>query len=112
MNTRHAANIQLLIDAVLTSPGETEPAIRRALADQAARLGERTTTKGSEIPSELVGYVSKVALHAYKTTDEDIEALLTSGYSEDAVFEITLCAALGAGLVRWERGLAALKGDK
>jgi alkylhydroperoxidase family enzyme len=112
MDTRYAANIQLLIDTVLTSPAETAPAIRRAVADHAAGLSERATTKGGEVPSDLVGYVSKVALHAYKTTDEDIEALLTAGYSEDAIFEITLCAALGAGLARWERGLAVLKGGK
>ena len=112
MNTRHAANMELLIEAVLTSPGETEPAIRHAVADQAAGVSERTTTKWGEVPSDLVGYVSKVALHAYRITDEDIEALLTVGYSEDAIFEITLCAALGAGLARWERGLAALQGGK
>jgi alkylhydroperoxidase family enzyme len=53
-----------------------------------------------------------VALHAYKTTDADIEKLLQAGYSEDAIFEITLSAALGAGRARLERGLAALKGEK
>jgi alkylhydroperoxidase family enzyme len=112
MNTRHTANMQLLIDTVLMSPGETAPAIRRAVADQAVELSERTTAHGSEVPSDLVGYVSKVALHAYKTTDKDIEVLLTAGYSEDEIFEITLCAALGAGLARWERGLVALKGGR
>ena len=53
-----------------------------------------------------------MALHAYRTTDQDIVALRTAGYSEDAIFEITLSAALGAGLARLERGLAALKGGQ
>ena len=61
----------------------------------------------SSLP-ELVSYVKKIALHAYKTTDEDIEVLLKAGYSEDAIFEITLCASVGASLVRLERGLQAL----
>ena len=33
----HAANAQRLIDAVLTTPGDTEPSVRRAIA--AGRLG-------------------------------------------------------------------------
>ena len=64
----------------------------------------------SSLP-ELVSYVKKIALHAYKTTDEDIEVLLKAGYSEDAIFEITLSGALGAGMARLERGLAVLKED-
>lgn len=52
--------------------------------------------------------MDKVALHAYRITDDDVRALEAAGYSEDEVFEVTLCAALGAGLARFERGLAAL----
>lgn len=112
MNTRHAATIQRLIDAVLTSPGETEPSLRRAVEERAAQLSGRSITKVDAVPAALVRYVDKVALHAYKTTDEDIEALRKAGYSEDAIFEVTLSAALGAGMARLERGLAALKGEK
>jgi hypothetical protein len=50
----------------------------------------------------------KVARHAYRITDEDVGALRSNGYSEDAIFEVTLAAAIGAGLARMERGLAAL----
>jgi alkylhydroperoxidase/carboxymuconolactone decarboxylase family protein YurZ len=39
-----------------------------------------------------------------------IEALRNAGYSEEAIFEMTLSAAIGAGQARLERGLAALKG--
>jgi alkylhydroperoxidase family enzyme len=61
------------------------------------------------VPEELTRYVDKVAKHAYKVTDADVEALHLAGYSEDAIFEITLSAALGAGLARLERGLEALR---
>ena len=53
-----------------------------------------------------------MALHAYKVTDRDIDELKQAGYSEDAIFEITLSAALGAGQSRLERALAALEGDE
>ncbi len=62
-----------------------------------------------EVPPELVTYVDKVARHAYWVIDSDIEEILGAGYSEDVVFEITLSAALGAGMGRLERGLSALK---
>jgi alkylhydroperoxidase family enzyme len=110
MNKRHAAHVQRMVDAVLNNPGETDPALRRAIESWSAKHGGRRSAEEVEIPAELTGYVTKVALHAYKTLDEDIEALRNAGYSEDAIFELTLSVAIGAGLARLERGLAALKG--
>jgi alkylhydroperoxidase family enzyme len=110
MSNRHAANVQRMVDAVLSRPGDTDPALRHAIEVWSAKLGGRPAVEVGEIPAELTGYVTKVALHAYKTLDEDIEALRNAGYSEDAIFEITLSAAIGAGQARLERGLAALKG--
>ncbi len=107
----HAAYMQRLIEAVLTNPGDTEPSVRRAVEALSAQPGGRSTIQSDTIPPELISYVKKITLHAYKTTDEDIEALRKAGYSEDAIFEITLSAALGAGMARLERGLAVLKGD-
>jgi alkylhydroperoxidase family enzyme len=105
----HAALTQRLIEAVLTSPGETGPSLRQAVEARSAQLGSRATSQADALPPELASYIKKVALHAYKTTSEDIEALREAGYSEDAIYEITLSAALGAGMARLERGLAALK---
>ncbi len=112
MNTRYTAQTQRLIDAVLTSRGETGPTLRRLVEAQAAQLSGRSSRLLARVPSEVVGYITKVALHAYRTRDQDIEVLRTAGYREDAIFETTLSAALGAGLVRLERGLAVLKGGK
>ena len=110
MNNRHATHVQRMVDAVLSYPGDTDPLLRRTIEAWSAKLGGRLSTEVGEIPAELTGYVNKVALHAYKTLDEDIEALRDAGYSEDALFEITLSVAIGAGKARLERGLAALKG--
>lgn len=97
-------------DSVLTRPGATDPSLRRAVEARAAALGGRAPAETGELPADLAPYVEKVARHAYKVTPEDVEGLLEAGYSEDAVFELTLCAATGAGLSRLERGLAALRG--
>jgi len=88
-----------LLDAVLSAPGTTATEVRQAAVQ-----------RGS-LPPPLAHYVGKVALHAYKVTDDDIAALQRAGYSDDAVFEITVAAAVGAALHRLDRGLAALRGS-
>lgn len=112
MNDHHAETMQRMVDAILTTPGDTDTDLRQAVEARAAAPGGRTGQENAgELPANITKYVDKVALHAYKTTETDIENLLQAGYSEDAVFEITLSAALGAGLARLERGLVALRGE-
>jgi alkylhydroperoxidase family enzyme len=113
MDYRHAKHTRALIDAVLHGPGETDPRLRHAVEAQSAQLsGHPSQHEADNVPQELAPYTKKVALYAYKTTDKDIEALRALGYSEDQLFELTLSAALGAGMVRLECGLAALKGGQ
>lgn len=98
------------MDAVLAAPGHTPSELRRAVLARAARLaGVRA---GAPAPSPFAGYVDKVGLHAFKVTDGDVTALQGAGSSDDAVFEITVSAAVGAALGRLERGLAALRGEE
>ena len=59
-------------------------------------------------PPEFAAYLEKVRVHAYRVTDADVEALKEAGFSEDEIFEHTVSAAVAAGLVRLEAGLAAL----
>lgn len=60
-------------------------------------------------PPEFAAYLDKVRLHAYRITDEDIEALTRAGYSDDAIFELTVAAAVAAGLERRNAGLRVLR---
>jgi hypothetical protein len=109
---RYADLKQRLEDNVLGTPGQAAPALRRAAFARAARLGGGTASTADDVPAPLAGYVEKVARHAYRVTDDDVAALLRAGSSEDAVFELTVAAALGAALGRLERGLAALRGEE
>jgi hypothetical protein len=109
---RYVELAERLRDAVLKGPGETESALRQAVAARSAELaGQPGAPAGVEIPAGLRQLVDKTALHAYRITDEEIAALRRAGYSQDAIFEIAISAAVGGGLVRLERGLAALEGD-
>jgi alkylhydroperoxidase family enzyme len=111
MSDHYASLRQRLVDAVLNSPGLSDSSVRRAVEARAAALGGRPNAPTNEVPLALAAYVDKVATRAYTVTDEDIAALRQAGYSEDAIFEITISAALGAAVARLECGVAALKGD-
>ena len=112
---RHAALTKRLVDSVLATPGHTASELRKAILARAARLGGRHGSGGGEardgMPAPLASYVDKVAVHAYKVTDEDLTALQQAGNSDDVLFEVTVSAALGAALGRLERGLSALRGE-
>ena len=111
MNDRHADAARRVAEAVLQSPGAAERGLRGSVEGRAAALAGRGAAAGVGLPAALALYVEKVARHAYLVTDADVAALRDAGYSEEAIFEITLSAALGAGMARLERGFAALGDD-
>jgi alkylhydroperoxidase family enzyme len=98
MSDPYVDQIDRLEQAVLFEPGALPPHVRQAAA-----------TTASELPEVLRRYVQKVAKSAYTVTDEDVQMLLQAGYSEEHIFELTVSAALGAGLTRLKRGLASLE---
>ncbi|MGA2109348.1 MAG: hypothetical protein ABSH25_17090 [Syntrophorhabdales bacterium] len=108
MKELYPPKVRKAVDALLTKPGVCSPALRASVEAYAAGLWAGVRQK-QELPANLIDYVTKVALYAYKTTDEDVTRLKDAGYSEDVVFEITLCASIGAGLARMEKGLTLLK---
>ncbi|MFZ0545275.1 MAG: hypothetical protein WAM60_07545 [Candidatus Promineifilaceae bacterium] len=103
------AKVQKAVHTLLTHKAECTPELRQAVEAYAANLSgsERET---QPLPPELIPYIDKVTNYAYKVTDRDVQQLKEAGYSEDAIFEITLCAGAGASLARLERGMMALKG--
>ena len=106
---RYAQDMQRIANDILTSSGETSSTLRQTIQERAFAISSHTRSEKENIPSELIPYIDKIALHGYKVTDEDIATLQKQGYSEDALFEITLSAALGTGLARLHYGLAALE---
>lgn len=97
MDTRFEAGIQRLREAVLTGPGTLDRDLRAA-AYQAL-----------DDPGPLAAYAKQISSQASEVTDDHVLALRNAGFSEDQVFEATVCAAVGAGLTRLQRGLEALK---
>jgi alkylhydroperoxidase family enzyme len=96
------AKLQKAIAAILNQPGETELSLRRAVLER-ARSGE------GQVPEALRDYVNKIADRPWTVRDEDFAQLRAAGYSEGQLYEVTLAAALGAGLQRFDAGLRALE---
>ncbi len=57
----------------------------------------------------LRALMDKVATHPYQVSDEDIAAARGSGLSEDQVFELVVCAAIGQATRQYDTALAALE---
>lgn len=54
--------------------------------------------------------IEKVAHQAYSVTDGDVAAARSAGLSEDQIFEIVVCAAIGQAERQYNKALAALAG--
>lgn len=85
-----------LVTRILEGGGHAS-AIQRRAAFNNAGLAEPVTT-----------LIDKVAKWSHKVTDEDIAAAKASGLSEDQIFELIVCAAVGQAERQYDAALAAL----
>lgn len=85
-----------LIARVLGDGGQAPSALRRAAFDNAG------------LPEPLRTLTEKVAHRAHAVTDDDIADARIAGLSEDQIFEIVVCAAVGQASRQYEAASAAL----
>lgn len=64
---------------------------------------------GIQISGALGRYVRKVKQRDYRGIDNSIADLRSEGYSDDQIFEVTVSAAVGAGVWRLQLALKALR---
>lgn len=101
--------VRNLIQRVLTSDAaRSSPDLRHAVFHYVAAL-TRNEPPTVAVPPAAEPYLRKVALHAYKVLDREVDAMRAAGSSVDEVFEITVAAAVSAGVTRMEIALAALE---
>ncbi|HWH59798.1 MAG TPA: hypothetical protein VN682_19365 [Terriglobales bacterium] len=86
-----------LVKRILEGAGEASTSERRAAFDNNGLAGP---------PGALA---DKVARYAYRVIDEDMTAAKESGFSEDQIFEIVVCAAVGQATRQNDAALAALQ---
>ncbi|WP_112241216.1 hypothetical protein [Kribbella monticola] len=87
---------QALVDRILNGEG-------RASAEQRARA-----FSNHELSSPLDTLIDKVANRPTDVTEFDLSAARGTGSTEDELFELVICAAVGQSTRLYETGLAAL----
>ncbi len=85
-----------LVKRILEGTATTATSLRRAAFDN----------KGLETPLEAL--VNKVATQAARITDGDLRAVIEGGLTEDQVFELVICAAVGQSSRQYASALQAL----
>ena len=72
--------------------------------------GVTSTAQRAEAAAATGGgpYLEKVRAHAYKITDEDVASLKRAGMDEDAIFELTIAAAVGVAARRLAAAMEAI----
>lgn len=84
-------------------------ALTRAVLESAAdtsREMRREAIDGSSRDAGVAGYVAVVEREARLVTDSQLTQLRHEGLSEDAIFEVTVAAAVGAARRRFDAGVA------
>lgn len=98
---RLPASLQKAIDALFTQPGETAPSLRREIL-------QRNRSGSGPVAEAIQPLVDKIAHCPWTVDDQDYARLQAAGYSEAQLYDVTLAAAMGAGLKRFDAGLRAI----
>ena len=97
-----------LVDNMLSNQGLSKKTVRQIIYDKLKNI----VRKGNSTPIEeatLENYINKLALHAYKITEKDMQQLQLKGYSQAQIFELTAVAAVSAGKTRLDIVLELLQ---
>ena len=87
---------QAMLARILDGDGKSSPAQRKAAFNNTGLVGPLGTL------------IDKVATHANTVTDENLAAVGAAGLSEDQIFEIVVCAAIGQASRQYDAALTAL----
>ncbi len=88
-----------------------ENVVQRAVhgAGKASHAARRAAFDNQDVDRRARALIDKVARRAWTVTDEDVAATKVAGVSEDEIFELTVCAALGQATRQLEAALTALE---
>ena|SRR5215471_8251383 len=90
------ALVKAIEQRIMTGPGMASAELRaKAFAN-------------SDLPEPLAILVDKVAKRSFEVTEADFAAALAAGYTEDQLFELVICSAVGECNRIYRAGLVAL----
>ena len=84
--------------------------VRRILEGDgwSSREDRRKAFDDAGLAEPLGSLVHKVAVESRRVTQKDIDAARNSGRSEDQIFELVVCAAIGQANRQYDTAMAAL----
>jgi alkylhydroperoxidase family enzyme len=106
LEDRYRRQADDLIEAVTGRTGHLSPNTRRWIVGRAAGgpgLGD------APLSTAAISLVDRVATDADQVSDADILELRASGLGEEAIFELIVAAAVGAGFGRLKRAVALME---
>jgi alkylhydroperoxidase family enzyme len=85
--------------------------LRRVLEGDgtASTLERRCAFNNTDLTEPLRQLVNKVAVNSSAVSDEDIDRARQAGLSENQIFEMVVCAAIGQATRQYEGAKAALE---
>jgi alkylhydroperoxidase/carboxymuconolactone decarboxylase family protein YurZ len=75
---------------------------------RATRAERHAAFNNATLTQPLHGLISKVARQPAQITNGEIAAVKAAGLSEDEIFELVICAAVGQATRQYQSALAAL----
>jgi hypothetical protein len=86
-----------VVERILEGDGQASQAQRRAAFDNVG------------LADPIRTLIDKVVRNARTVTDQDVAAARASGLSEDQIFELIVCGAIGQAVRQHDAALAALE---
>jgi hypothetical protein len=96
--------------SIVAMPSDRQKLVERILDGhgRASREARRAAFTNAGVGEPVRALIDKVTHHAYRVTDEDIVAAKAAGVTEDEIFELSVCAAVGQSSRQLDAALAAL----
>lgn len=92
-----------VVERAVHGAGRASAGARRAAFDNQPVGGDDAAASAA-----ITALLDKVAHAAWTVTDDDVAAATQAGLSDDEIFELSVCAALGQATRQLDAALAAL----
>ena len=95
----------------MTNIGQQRKALTERILDEAgtaSRSERQAAFENSGLAESVRTLIQKVATQATAVSDHDVAMAMASGLTEDQIFEIVVCAAVGQSTRQYDSARAAL----
>lgn len=106
--SRYQEFVDRMVEGLTSAPGELSSWERRAVIDYASRLTVGRSDGPDFLTPDESHLVQLVSLASHEVDDDLIDGLKTSRVPEDRILELVNCAAVGAGVARFELAMEYL----